>query len=774
MSINGLAPASAFTIRGGAGGSVRQMDLLGTINRITFSGLPFQMTGWPHANGSLVTFGTGTFDNLTFSGCSFRHGYGPSQADFDQTATYDEYARIDNVRTATTTSTTTALTWEDPAMTTGWVEFFNRGANAVYVTFGGAGVTTSVATGTLCPAGARTRISGLNPTTATHMAIITASGTSEVNARAEIGMMAYLADGFAASGAATIGRLEIRGCTFRDLTSALKGIGRPTLAIVMDNDFDRIYADVIAAPPRGSAGAGYILRNLLAVPFSRSGIAENLSGDAGDPHGDLIQSFGDASGTIGPIYLGGNRTRRSARRAGVAHQGVFLSDNDNNPSYSGIFSVSDMLLGGNTNGWNSGEASFPAGDVLIYGATILDPADVAGGASAVRLNTASENRVNVSKTVAQNFIKEGAGFVRDDTLQINAAASPSALFPNIGNLPTATTRAQIEAAMATAAEATGLGAVATANAIDWNTTDHTAVILWENVASGVAWEDLTGQAINSVITLPLRKVLNRRAGQTIVPGAGVEWRSTASDGTTQVQAWTTSSGTVQPDQFVQIRKTSSASGLTAVDFDVTINGFLSRTVVTTASAAPAVFHTQSGTGPYFRDPANAIPANTTRMEWAANVYIPSVPASNVRLFAQESTGCDLDITLTQQVRLTVEDGAGAAVVSAVFGSAGYATGVWSEITLDVDHTTGQAVAAINGTTVGTWTWTPTGSPFFQTGREISFLGSSTGATLAPSGWQVEYAECYFTTSGVRSLRKRVSGNAATVNADAWKLGGDAT
>jgi hypothetical protein len=773
VTINALAPASTFTIRGGSGGSIRHLDLTGTVNRITFSGLTWQMTGWPRLEPELVQFGTGVFDNLRWQGCTFRHGYGAGLADFDPTATYTEYTRVDNVQTATTSATRYTLTWQDAARTEGWIEFFNRGAQTVYVAVGGAAVTATVGSPAVA-AGARLRITPLNPTTDTHFSILSAASTSQVNARTEIGFVAYLASAFSASGASDVRRFEFVGNTMRDLNNGLKGIGRPSLAIVMDNDFDRIYQDIMAVAPR-TTGAAYIFRNLITVPFSRSGIAEGLFGDARDPHGDFFQSFGDASGTIGPIYVGGNRPRRSARRANLTHQGVFFSDNDNSPSYNGIYVVSDMLIGGAVNGINSGEPSFPTGDVFVYGATVLDGGDLVGGTSAVRLNTTSEGQAYIGGTVAQDFLKEGAGFVVDNSLEMNTAASIAALFPNFANLPTAVTRAQVESAFTTAAEASGLGATATANAIDWSTTNHEAVILWANVPSGVAWEDLPGQAIGSVITLPLRKVLNRRTGQSITPGTGVEWRSVASDGVTEVQAWTTSSGTVQPDQFVQIRRTSSGSPLTPLDFDVTINGFLSRAVVTTATAAPAVFHTQSGTGPYFRDPANAVPASTTRMEWATNIYPTGNPAGNVFLFSQESTGCDMAILPSGAVRLTIEDGAGTIVVNNVTSGVGVMLlNQWQEITLDVDQVAGIATLRQNGVTILNTTWTPGGSAFFQTVREISFLGSSTGTNLLPSGWQVEYAECYFTTSGVRSLRKRVDGNAATVNADAWKLGGNAT
>ena len=340
---------------------------------------------------------------------------------------------------------------------------------------------------------------------------------------------------------------------------------------------------------------------------------------------------------------------------------------------------------------------------------------------------------------------------------------------------TATTRASLEAALTTVGPAAGIGAVATANAIDWTTADHTQVILWQNIPSGAEWLDLPLQAINTMITLPLRRIINRRASQTVVPGTGVEWRSVASDGTTQIQAWTTTSGTIQPDQYIQIRKMSSASGLTAVDFAVTINGFTQTCVVTTISAAPSIFHTQSGTGPYFRDPANSTPANTTRMEFRANIYPTALPGSSVKLFSQESNSCDLEMTTGGNFRLYVRDGAATSVLAGVTAGTGYDLNLWQEIIVDVDHSAGAASISKNGSVVGSWSWAPTASPTFPTIREIAFCGTTGGANLLPLGWQVEFVECYFTTGGSRTLRKNVSGNAATVNADLpWKNGSNAT
>jgi hypothetical protein len=772
VDINGIAPASAFTIRGGAGGSIRNLEFLGTCNRITLEDMPFQMTGWPRTETEMVMFNTGSFDNLTFTGCSWRHGYGAGLIDFDMTASYPEYNRVDNVTTATATASRIALTWQDPAMTTGWIEFFNRGASTVHYAAGDSGVTATLASPSVAAGGYVRVYAGPSNT---HISVITPSGTSQINARTEIGVSNYLANCFAAFGSASIGRLEIRGCTFRDVNNGIKGIGRPSLAIIMDNDMDRIYQDIMAVPP-ATGGAAYIFRNLVTVPFSRSGVAEGLLGDPQDPHGDTYQSFGTGSGTIGPIYVGGNRTRRTGRRPGTLHQGVFFSDNNINPSYDGIYIVSEHLIAGNANGISSGEAGYPLGDMMVWGTVVVDGGDISGGASTIRLETVSDGRVYVGRSITQGYVGYAGGLTVDESILVSDATSAAALFPNSANITTAVTRAEIETAWATADVGTGLGMAATADAIDWTTADHTAVILWQNIASGVAWEDANNQAINTLITLPLSKVKNRRVNQTVVPGSGVEWRSTASDGVTQVQAWTTSSGTVQPDEYVQIRKLSSTLGLTSVNFDITINGFLSRAALTTQAVVPTLYHTQTGSGPYFRDPANSVPANTTRLEFAANIYPTSFAAATTRLFTQESVSCDLEFLGSGGMRLNVKNGAGTAVLTNVVSSTTYDLNQWQTFVLDVDQVAGTASLSKNGVNVGSWTWTPSGSAFFRTAKEISFLGTTTGGNKAPSGWQVEYCECYFTTGGVRSLRSpRVEGNAATINIPhPWKLGTDAT
>lgn len=746
------------------------LDLFTLVRGVDFSGLYFQLQGWPKTHTSCVEFGNGTFDNLRFiNGTSFRHGYGAGLANIDTAADLPEYTRVDNVQTATTTSATYALTWQDPAATAGMIEFFNRGSNSVRVAVGGSGV---VATGSsqLVAAGARFRFSSRNPTVDTHFAVLATTGTSEVNARAEVGLAFYLGRPFFASGSATVQDIEIRNCLFRDVSDGVKGIGTPTSVVVMDNDFDRVYMDIIAAAP-AVGGSARIMRNITSIPFSRSGIAENLNGDASDPHGDIVQMFGTGAGTISNVQIAGTRMRAGPLRAGVEQQGAFISDNDINPSYEDFAFVSNTFVGGSTNQLAIGEGSavYPARDLFIYGQTVVDYANVADTAPAISVASDDYGSIYVGKSIyAQLLTDEPA--MQDGNLDINSAVSPAAVLPNIANLTTAVTRAQIEAALTTAAEGVGIGAVAAASAVNWTTTDPEAVIRWENVPSGAHWNALTNQAASTLITLPLRKILNKRANQTVSVGAGTEWQSVDTDGVTVVQAWTSSSGTIQPSQFIQIRRTSSGTSGGSVTASVTINGFTQSVSIQTA-LTPTQYLIQGATRGYFVDPVN-VPSGTNRITFRAKIRLP-VGYGQANLFTQESTGCDLQIRNTSgSLNATVEDSVGTKMLTdtAVAPPPNtLAAGVWYEITFDVDQVAEEVRCTVNGVTEIT-PFTASGTGTFQTVREVSFLGSTSGTLLIPTDTHIADMSVDFNGS----LHKAISNDATVANADAWFRGGSFT
>ncbi len=779
------APSSAFTVRRiedrdiwAAGGrltirsansssGIPGLAFQGTVRGVDLSGLNIQRTDWPAA-GACVGFLSGTFGKIRFlNGTTIRHGYGPAQQDFDTSADLPEYERIDNVRTATATSTTYALTWKDPsfAKPTCWIEFFNRGSNSVRVEVGGAGVA---ATGSshLVAAGARSRITGLNPATDTHFAILATSGTSEVNARTEIGLTEYLADALFSVGGNTIEDLEFRNCIFRDLSSGIKGPA-PDSIIVMDCDFDRIYQDICAISGKGDDGFAYYLRNLECLPFSRSGIAEGLNGDAHDPHGDQFQHFGGGLSTTRNTYYAGNRIRVGTMRAGVGSQGVFVSDNDIVPSYRNLYFISTMQVGGAPNGIIIGETGFPVRDVMVYGASVVQAIPPSSTSQNVTIQTDSSATCYVGSTIAAgiNFFGAGAVGVEENNLR-TAPDGAAAIFPDIANLSSATTRAQIEAAMTTAGAGAGIGAVATRDAVNWTTTDHTAVIRWENIPSGAAWSGLTNQAIGSVITLPLRKILNRKVGQTVSVAAGTEWRSVASDGTTEVRAWTSNPGTIEPDQFIQIRRTSGPAEAT-VAASVTINGFVETVNITSQLAGPSVYLVQGSPVAYFQDTANP-PAGVTRVTFRGKFFWPTGTLANGQtLFAQASDGCDLT-TRDNGFRMGGEDGTQTAVRTTfpTVRAGSLTENVWLDIVFEVDQAAKTLALTVNGMTE-TLPFEFAGNGLFNTARRFLFLARSGGTSAIPN--TVRVADLSVEFNG--TLRKAIPNNAASANTDAWKLGG---
>ena len=755
-----------------ASSSVPSIKLLGTTRGIDFSGLNFQMTGWPADYAACFRFSTGTFGKLRFlNGTTFRHGYGASLLDFDTTADLPEYERVANVQTATTTSATYALTWKDGAAPSGWIEFFNRGAQTVYVEVGGSGVVATTGSQAVA-AGARFRITPLDPATDTHFAILAASGTSEVNARTEIGLSEYLANTFAQESGAVLEDFEIRNCLFRDLGNGVKGLRPTTRAVVMDNDFDRIYQDIIAIsmPPGGTA---FVFRNLECLPFACSGIAEDLNGDARDPHGDQFQMFhnGDA-GTVGPVYYAGNRIRGTARRSGIKSQGIFVSDNDNDPSFTSLYFISTMQVGGAGRALSLGEesTSFKIRDAFIYGATVLDAADLNSDLPFIMVDHDDDGTVYVGKSIASGLNVTDAPWQQDDNLLLSDAANRAAVFPDLADLASATNRAQIEAALTSAAEGAGLGAVASANAVDWTATDPEAVILWANLPSGAHWNAVEASGPSAVTTFPLRRIMNRRASQTVTVGAGTEWRSVDTDGTTEVQAWTSSPGTIQPDQFIQIRATSSATEEGEVTASVTINGFTQSAVITTPVADPTEYLVQGATPGYFVDPSNT-PSGTNNIEYRMKLYHPTSVPNAQRMGAQASTGCDFFIQSNGSITATAEDGTGAKFATnlVVAPTGTIVADDWQDIVLECDATAEQFVVTVDGVTTTT-PFTASGNGVFQNNRVLSLFATSTGVTPLPTGTRIADASIWLNGS----LHKAISNTAATANADAWHAGGDFT
>jgi len=253
------------------------------------------------------------------------------------------------------------------------------------------------------------------------------------------------------------------------------------------------------------------------------------------------------------------------------------------------------------------------------------------------------------------------------------------------------------------------------------------------------------------------------SGSQAVSGTGVQTLSPAPSGLTASTAYT-----------IHFMHEDAAANQSAVSSG---NGF-------TTDAAIVYATTTSGSpNTHFVDPSN-VPASTTVIEYNLRVYVPTSGLTNgttYYLATQESTGCDLGFTVpggggAPTWRVNVEDNDGTNIISGV-GNGAIAVNVlldqWFDVQLIVNAAAGTAELKVNGSSI----WSLSGLTFspasFQSTREIAFLATTSGATPAPVGTRFEYLEAYFTTSGSRTLRKRIAGNAATVNADGWKAGSNA-
>ncbi|MDJ0979374.1 MAG: hypothetical protein QNI87_12680 [Erythrobacter sp.] len=772
------AEAAPLTLRcEDANAHIPRLRLRGTVTGIDFAGFNFQMTDWPKTHDACLFFDTGVYDQIRFlDGTTFRHGYEASLADIDTAAQLPEYTRVDHVQTATTTSAAYPLSWLDAAATGGIIEFFNRGTETVYVATGGAGVTASAADREVLP-GKRQRL-GLDPTIDTHFAVIAASGTSEVNARAEIGLGYYLANAFQSSGAANMGTLEVRNCLFRDLSNAVKGIpGSTQSLVVMDNDFDRVYQD-IAAFALGDGGKARVFRNLYTLPFSRSGIAENLNGDAGDPHGDTVQMFGPGTHTMRNVWAGGNRQRIGNLRAGATSQGYFISDNDFVPGYEDFVLVSEMLVGGSTAQIAIGEETVgPARNLLIYGASVVDWSDVDNASPWIAIATDDGESCYIGSSIAPRIFLGGGNPGRgSDTLELSSkVASAAAVFPLIQQLPAALTRSKIELAMFSSAEGAGLGMAATRDAIDWTTDDPEAVIVWENVPSGVEWRDRSNLTPDTLTELPLQKVLNQRPSQPVSVGAGVEWRSVDVDGVTEVQAWTSADGTIEPGQFIQIRGTTGASGAN-VTLDLSLN-LMAQSVRLTSSSIPTQWLVQGATTGWFADP-DFIDPGTVRLVQEMKIFFPgAIPGGATRLFSSRSTGSDIEMFPAGSLAATVEDDTGAKLLNrgVVAPNGTMVPDQWQTLRTEIDHANNRITRTVDGVSQDV-PFDAASSGAFSTFEKFSFLARATDgqAPVATGTLIADMSLQLFDVDGNLLRSKTISNDASVANADAWHNGGDFT
>lgn len=737
-----------------SGGKIRRLAFQGITKGIVLDGLDMQMTGWPADFPNLIQFNTGTFD-FTARNCSFRHGYGAGLTNIDTAADLAEYNRTDNIHTATGVSAAYTVNHQDAAANDGTIWFWNNSAETLYVQPGDNTASVTVGGGVepagIAP-GALERIS-IDPSAVTHIAVISAGGNADFNARSEIGLSYYLAAAFASFGSADVENVDIRHNDFADLRNGIKGIGGSTQMVVMWNRLVRIYQDIFATSPEPGSKTFYFF-NTHELPFARSGIAQNDNGDAADPHGDLKQMFYNGVGTISRIYIGGNVILQTSRRVGCQNQGGFISDNDNVPSYTRLYFINDMNFGGAPRGIDSGEELYPVGDVLIDGCLVLDTDDLATGTMAVELKIDANSNVMVTRTIAHAFRALIGGvetfLPQSDNLDLDDAADINAVFPNLAAWAAANDRNSIISAFSTAAEGDGIGVAATTSTLDPLATDPEAVIQWGQVHSGLAFEDITNATRNAIFAVGTRRVLNEGTNIPISVGGGLRYRILDTDGVTELQAMGNQPGTVSFEQFVEFEFVTPDANLASTDVWVEANGIRNDFSIETEVVLPATHLTSQGG--YFLDPQNP-PAGIKEVRFEGTFEFVDPVDQGDFLFAQVSTAMDLE-TISDNFRATVEARDGSTIVSATTDPTGLFGSVGApdidpanayQIAYSANQDTGIVTLVLNGVS-----YSIQGTPAaleadreFQSNRAFSVLAKSGGVGAMPAGVKCADLRLYF-------------------------------
>lgn len=285
------------------------------------------------------------------------------------------------------------------------------------------------------------------------------------------------------------------------------------------------------------------------------------------------------------------------------------------------------------------------------------------------------------------------------------------------------------------------------------------------------WTDVMGFQING---LPVQNTQIVAGRVRILPISGA---FTSADTITFGEGGATGALQFPEDHYAETWKNLPIVDLGVPGLNgIPVSAMPAASVLANTLPPSAAKFTTSATGPYFLDPVS-VPSGITGITFAARFRVPALPASgSYILFAQAATGFDVELMNNGTLRITVEDGLGAKMLSSYVFAAGLAGKTWYDLVCAADHSAGHLKIGINGT-VTTVPYTATGNGVFQNNRAVSLLARNTG-TLQFVG-DVEHASVWFSVTGtgaapVTPPRRRITGPASVANADNWKLGANAT
>lgn len=619
-----LATGSMITFVGdGKNLTVIDQLVLDSAVGVTFRDMMVLTSLWQSAPSPPVEI-KGACDDWHFKDCRIRGNYRGNTTDrIDTLADLPEYACI------TATIAGGQVTVLDHTARPFVGDLVGNGVHPLtLLSTGGTGFsgTMTVLDGYITSTAITTAGSGYNTSLHT-TARITWAGQQRMTSYLQYGIQKP--DGSASSGA-----FSVVDCEFWDLQSGVK-LGISGEALVRGCKFDGIYCDTISlglenniVPPRVT-----ILDNFYTRIFSKAG-------DAGDPHADaVIQLFFHAGRPAAPtpsqydwpgLTVERNVLVNGAARGGA--QGVFISVSPSVRRYIKPRIVGNIVASAHlTNSIMVGGAW----DAFIWRNLSIryDPTDSSGGSATINLGTSGEfeGQSLLGRNIGEAIIIKNLTHVDQSSYpnltvgKGGANVAYSAVFED-HDLPPTTLEEAI-AAYTVKGAYSAFGPLNGDGYIDYlaRTTDRSMEPTFAR------WRQVINQPVGSLIESDWSPVLGGLPGRAISAGPGVEYRIADDRAATNVTAWTSAPGTVDPGQYVQRRHTSSATNNATTSTNLTINGQVFPWAVATESAT-AYPLADNGNSAWSKVASPVATATGQRKFLIAGGFLFDAVATNMRVF----------------------------------------------------------------------------------------------------------------------------------------------
>lgn len=534
--------------------------VLGNCSNITLEDLSPRCSAWANndqtAAGLLVS---GTVNGLIARRLDIRGNYRGSYADVDVVNTLPEYACIaadvtgDAITSLEITSAFVGDLMADGTYNLDFSPAGGTGAAATFTVSGGNIVSTNLTAGG----------SGYNQNSHRTRRAIWAGQ------RRLLDWMPWGVRGI--SGGNLVGAI-FEDCSIKNVTNAIKPATATGGITIIGCDFERVYMDYMSfgiTHPTAPFPVT-IMFNTGRLPFSVS------QKDAGDPHSDWVQFYADDIGTTGQITtqdwdninIIGNIFQDGTCRGAI--QGMIIADMPSGVSYAGTKIVGNHIA---SKTMGIGITLVNPKDAYVYGNSIIrhDHTDAVNNTGIVKITVPgvqdnpgggyyAYGRSLVGNNISELIETTGWGppeisvsrFPNTNLGLRGATNAYTAVFAN----PSAArdTVAEITAAYTPIGAHVGRGAFGISSIINHSTRTYTP----SNEPSYIEFSDLTGQSLSTLVTSEWSRVLGGVNGRAITISGG-EYSIASDAAGTGATAFTSSAGTVNPGQFVRIRRTTSAS-----------------------------------------------------------------------------------------------------------------------------------------------------------------------------------------------------------------------